>query len=113
MSAMQIAGRELELNRKGHLARFDDWDRDVAQAMAEDEGLTLTDCHWSVIGFLRDYYATHEIPPSPRVVVKTIGQEISAHVPCTRKHLDALFPKGGCKQACRIAGLPNYYCHAC
>ena len=111
MTAMQIAGRELELNRKGHLARFDDWDRDIAEALAEEEGLSLTACHWDVIQFLRDYYAMHEIPPSPRVVIKGIGQAISAHVPCTRKHLESLFPRGGCKQACRIAGLPDYYCH--
>jgi tRNA 2-thiouridine synthesizing protein E len=113
MPAMQIADRGLELNRKGHLARFDDWDREVAQALAEEQGLALTECHWAVIEFLRSYYATHEIPPSPRVVVKAIGQEISAHVPCTRKHLQNLFPNGGCEQACRIAGLPDYYCHAC
>lgn len=110
MSAMQIAGRELEVNRKGHLACFDAWDRDIAQALAAGEGLNLTECHWSVIQFLRDYYGIHEIPPSPRVIIKSIGAEISAHVPCTRKHLDSLFPGGGCKQACRIAGLPDYYC---
>ena len=111
MPAMQIAGRDLELNRKGHLSHFDDWDRDIAEAMAAEEGLRLTDCHWSVINFLRDYYATHEIPPSPRVVIKSIGHEVSAHVPCTRKHLESLFPGGGCKQASRIAGLPDYYCN--
>jgi len=113
MSAMQIAGRSLEMNRKGHLTRFEDWDRDLALALAEQEGLTLTECHWKVLTFLRQYYATHEIPPSPRVVVKTIGHELSVHVPCTRKHFDALFPDGGCQQACRIAGLPDYYCHGC
>ncbi|MGE5154709.1 MAG: TusE/DsrC/DsvC family sulfur relay protein [Bdellovibrio bacteriovorus] len=111
MSVTQIAGRDLELNRKGHLVHFDHWDRGIAEALAAEEGLTLTDCHWSVINFLRDYYTTHEIAPSPRVVIKSIGQEISAHVPCTRKHLESLFPGGGCKQACRIAGLPDYYCH--
>jgi tRNA 2-thiouridine synthesizing protein E len=110
MLATQIAGRNLELNRKGHLARFDDWDRDIAEALANEEGLTLSECHWSVINFLRGYYATHEIPPSPRVVIKTIGHEISAHVRCTHKHLQSLFPRGGLKQACRIAGLPDYYC---
>ena len=113
MSAMQIAGRDLSLNKKGYLVRFEDWDRDVALSMAKDEGLTLTACHWKVIEFLRDYYATHEIPPSPRVVVKSMGHEISAHVPCTRKRFAALFPDGGCHQACRIAGLPDYYCHGC
>ena len=114
MSAMQIAGRTgtLELNKRGYLARFKDWDREAALALAAEEGLSLSACHWKVIEFLREYYDTHEIPPSPRVVVKTIGHEISAHVPCTRKHFDALFPKG-CEQACRIAGLPDYYCHGC
>jgi tRNA 2-thiouridine synthesizing protein E len=110
MLATETTTRDLQLNRKGHLARFDDWSRDIAEALAEEEGLTLSECHWNVINFLRGYYTTHEIPPSPRVVIKTIGHEISAHVPCTKKHLQSLFPKGGLKQACRIAGLPDCYC---
>ncbi|NKN31765.1 TusE/DsrC/DsvC family sulfur relay protein [Marichromatium bheemlicum] len=113
MTATQIAGRALEFDKKGHLVHFEDWDRELAEALAEEEGLTLGECHWKVIEFLRAYYAMHEIPPSPKVVIRTIGSEVSAHVPCTRKHLEALFPGGGCKQACRIAGLPRYYCHSC
>ena len=111
MLNVQIAGRHL--NKKGYLAHFDAWDRDLALTLAAEEGLKLTECHWRVIAFLRDYYATHEIPPSPRVVIKSIGAAISEHVPCTRRHLEALFPNGGCQQACRIAGLPDYYCHGC
>ncbi|MGA7980148.1 MAG: TusE/DsrC/DsvC family sulfur relay protein [Chromatiaceae bacterium] len=112
MSAVQIADRRVELNAKGHLARFDDWDRDVAEGLAEAEGLTLTKCHWAVIEFLRDYYATFEHPPSPRLIIKAVGAQLTMNAPCTRKTLDALFPDGGCKQACRVAGLPDYYCHA-
>ncbi|MBK1646646.1 TusE/DsrC/DsvC family sulfurtransferase [Thiocapsa imhoffii] len=113
MSAMQNLGQQLEFNKQGHLARFDDWNPSVAQALAEEEGLALTECHWAVIDFLREYYGTHEIPPSPRVVIKTVGARVSPHVSCSRKHLEALFPNGGCKQACRLAGLPRYYCHSC
>ncbi|NCA68621.1 MAG: TusE/DsrC/DsvC family sulfur relay protein [Sphingobacteriia bacterium] len=113
MSAMQIAGRHLDVNKHGHLAMFDHWAPDVATALAAEDGLTLTDKHWIIINFLRDYYATHEIPPSPRVVIKTVGDEVSPHLPCTRKQLESLFPNGGCRQACRIAGLPRYYCHSC
>jgi TusE/DsrC/DsvC family sulfur relay protein len=113
MTATHIAGREVHLNKKGHLASFDDWNDELAQAMAAEEGLELTDCHWSVVNFLREYYAFHEIPPSSKVIVREIGHEVSRHTPCTRKDLESLFPKGGCKQACRIAGLPVYYCHAC
>jgi tRNA 2-thiouridine synthesizing protein E len=103
----------IELNQKGFLAHFDDWNADLATALAAEAGLTLTDCHWNVIQFMRDYYVAHQIPPSPRVVVKSIGEEISEHVPCTRRHFDALFPNGGCRLACRIAGLPDYYLCGC
>jgi len=113
MTAMQIAGREVQFNKKGHLARFADWDNELAEALAAEAGLQLTACHWSVINFLREYYAFHEIPPSPKVIIRAVGHQVSEHTPCTRKNLEGLFPKGGCKQACRIAGLPEYYCHSC
>jgi tRNA 2-thiouridine synthesizing protein E len=113
MTAVQIAGREVLFNNKGHLASFSDWDNDLAVALAEEEGLALTDCHWSVINFVREYFAFHDMPPSPKVIVREIGHEVSKHVTCTRKNLESLFPNGGCKQACRIAGLPDYYCHSC
>jgi tRNA 2-thiouridine synthesizing protein E len=113
MSTTEIAGRELTFNKAGHLASFGDWDPEIAEALAADEGLTLTECHWKVIDFLRAYYETHEMPPSPRVIIRSIGENLSAHVPCTRKHLEALFPNGGCKQACRVAGLPRAYCQSC
>jgi len=113
MSAMHIAGRELEFNQKGHMVHFDLWDREVAQALAAEEGLTLSDCHWAVIEFLREYYAEYDHPPSPRLVLSAVGAKLTLNAPCTRKTLEALFPDGGCKQACRIAGLPDYYCHTC
>ena len=113
MTRMQIAGRQLERSPQGMLLDFEVWSKEVAEAIAEEEGLALSDCHWKVIDFLRHFYAMHEIPSSPKVIVKAIGAELSGHGPCTRKHLESLFPNGGCKQACRIAGLPRYYCHSC
>ena len=113
MPSVHIADRELELNHHGHLARFDDWNKEVAEVLAEKEGLILTECHWSVINYLREYYREYETSPSPRLIVKDIGHKLTLNAPCTRKTLDALFPDGGCTQACRIAGLPEYYCHSC
>jgi tRNA 2-thiouridine synthesizing protein E len=112
-SAMQVAGRELELNNEGFLADFHAWNQEVAEAIAKEQGLELTECHWTVINFLRGYYDELEHPPSPRLIIKGIGEKLTLNAPCTRKTLDALFPQGGCKQACQIAGLPDYYCHAC
>ncbi len=107
------AGHGLELNNKGFLVNYDDWDKEIAAALAAENGLKLTECHWIAIDYLRDYFKTYAIPPSPRVLISAIGDKLSQGAPCTRKTLNALFPDGGCKQACRIAGLPDYYCNAC
>ena len=45
MAAMQIAGATLEMNNRGHLVDFDAWNHDVGKALAEGEGIELTDCH--------------------------------------------------------------------
>ncbi len=111
MTNPQIAG--VALGKNGFLANYQEWTEQLAAELAAADGLALTDCHWSVIRFVRDYYESHSVPPSGRVIVKSIGKAISEHVPCTRRHLDALFPQGGCRQACRIAGLPEYYLVGC
>lgn len=110
---VELAGRKLAINPQGFLVHFDAWTRAVGEAIAEQEGLTLADCHWTVIEFLRAYYHEFEHPPSPRLVIRAIGEQLTLNAPCTRRTLEGLFPNGGCKQACRIAGLPDYYCHSC
>jgi dissimilatory sulfite reductase related protein len=92
-----------------YLANFDDWDQWVAQMLAAEDGLTLTEAHWQVIRFIRDYYNAHTIPPSTRLLVKSVGQVGQHRAAFTRRHLEALFPQGGCRQAFRIAGLPDHY----
>jgi tRNA 2-thiouridine synthesizing protein E len=46
-------------------------------------------------------------------MIKAVGDKIASGGTCTRRTLEGLFPKGGCKQAYRIAGLPSHYCHSC
>jgi tRNA 2-thiouridine synthesizing protein E len=112
MYAINVQGRSVEFGPKGFIANFSDWDERVAEALAAEDGLKLLDCHWKAIRFIREYFEKFEIPPTPRVMIREVGQELSAYR-CTYKTLKDLFPKGGCKQACRLAGLPDYYCHAC
>ncbi|MCB1852465.1 MAG: TusE/DsrC/DsvC family sulfur relay protein [Gammaproteobacteria bacterium] len=112
MASIQLNGREIRLNDKGYLANFEDWDQSVAEALASLDQMNLTRCHWIAINFLRDFYRKFEVPPSPRILLKAVGNQISENG-CSRKDLDLIFPKGGCKHACRLAGLPDAYCHAC
>jgi TusE/DsrC/DsvC family sulfur relay protein len=100
----------LELTNKGYLINFDAWNKDFAINLAKEHDLDLTDCHWLVINFLRDYQSEYGIAPDPREIIKKLSQQINPTAPCTRKHLEGLFGKGGCKLACKIAGLPNCHC---
>jgi tRNA 2-thiouridine synthesizing protein E len=112
MHAIEIQGRTVEFGPKGFIREFNDWDPEVAKALAKREGLDLQDCHWKAINFIRDYFERFEIPPTPKVMIREVGDQLNAYR-CTYRTLKELFPDGGCKQACRLAGLPDYYCYSC
>lgn len=63
MASIQLNGREIRLNDKGYLANFEDWDQSVAEALASQDQMNLTRCHWIAINFLRDFYRKFEVPP--------------------------------------------------
>ncbi|KOR30780.1 sulfur relay protein TusE [Achromatium sp. WMS2] len=102
----------MTLGPNGFMTKFDDWDEDVAKILARQEGVELLAYHWTTMRFVRDYFRRFEIPPSPKVIIREIGKELHTHR-CTHKTLRKLFPDGGCRQACRLAGLPDYYCYIC
>jgi TusE/DsrC/DsvC family sulfur relay protein len=100
----------MEFNSKGYLAVFESWNRDFAIKMAEANDVDLTDCHWIIIDYLRDYFTEYNIPPEPGIIIKNLSKQINPTGPCTRKHLEGLFGQGGCELACKIAGLPGCHC---
>ena len=103
---------ELVFDKRGFLVEFSQWHEGLAESLAKEDGLELTECHWNVVNFLREYYEVYDTPPSPRIIIKAIGTQLTSNARCTRRTLEEMFPAGGCKQACRIAGLPDYYCHS-
>jgi len=103
---------ELELNAKGYLNNFDAWNKEFAIQLAGEHGVDLTDCHWLVINFLRDYQAEFGVAPDPRVIIKKLSKQINPDVKCTKEHLEGMFGEGGCKLACKIAGLQDCHCRS-
>lgn len=112
MQAISVDGREIEFNQMGFIVDFNDWNEEVAKSLAKINNLELTECHWVVINFMREFYSEFQVPPSKRNLIKAVGDQIDERG-CTGKTLERLFPVGGCKQACRFAGLPEPYCAAC
>jgi TusE/DsrC/DsvC family sulfur relay protein len=94
----------MTLDDEGYLVDPADWNEGVAEALAREEGIMLTDAHWSVIRFMRGYYAEHLIAPDARHVMKHLA-EYRGPGRAERNDLFRLFPYGYVKQACKIAGM--------
>ena len=101
MSFIEGKGRKLEVSEEGFLTNPEEWDRDVAELLArEEEGIqTLTEDHWKVIHYIRDYYQEKKLAPMVRKVCKNTEFQL--------KYIYELFPSGPAKGACKIAGLPK------
>ncbi|GMT42851.1 MAG: sulfurtransferase TusE [bacterium] len=106
MPTLEVAGKALDVDEEGYIQNIDDWNKDVAEQLAQGENLDLTDPHWEVINFLREYYEEYKIAPMIRILTKAIGKKLGKDKGNT-KYLYELFPAGPAKQACKIAGLPK------
>lgn len=104
--AVVVDGKELETTQTGFLVNVDDWNEQVAQVIAEQEGIVLSERHWDVVNYLRDEYINnHEHQPNTRTMVKDLGKIWGQKI--DTKTLYDLFPKDPSKQGGRIAGLPE------
>jgi dissimilatory sulfite reductase related protein len=100
MATVTINTKALARDADGNLKNASDWNEQVAQALALEEGIsTLTDRHWAVIHYMRKEFKEKGDAPSIRKLTKESGVDT--------KELYALFPKGPAKKAAKIAGLPK------
>lgn len=102
----EINGKTYETDEEGYLVNLSEWDEEAAKYLAVEEKVELTESHWEVINFLREYYNDYQIAPAVRVLTKAIGKKLGPEKG-NSKYLYELFPYGPAKQACKIAGLPK------
>lgn len=83
----------------GHLLDANAWTKELAVALAQMQGLQLTDAHWKVIEAARaDFVQTKQSPNIRR---------LTAVAAVTTKDLYALFPKAPGRTIAKVAGLPK------
>jgi tRNA 2-thiouridine synthesizing protein E len=89
---------KLVIDDDGFMQESELWNDHVALALASTEGLSeLTDAHWKIINYIRDYYSQYQIAPMIRKLCKETG--------FTLKQIFELFPSGPARGACKVAGL--------
>ncbi len=100
-----VEGRAVPVDSEGYLLRLADWSEAFARALAQREGLVLTDAHWEVIRFLRQHYAEHGVQAQVRVMIRHFTQAWGPQRGSNHA-LHDLVPRGGPqKQGNRLAGL--------
>ena len=99
-----IADRRVETDAEGYLINPNDWNESVAEQLASGEGVRLTDEHWRVLKFMRDYYDAHQVAADARFTIKFLAEEMG-YGKKARNYLFQLFPYGYVQQACKIAGM--------
>ena len=82
------------------------WDESIASIIAEQEAIELSDDHWQVVRYVRQFYEEFNTSPSIRPLVKYLGKVLPPEKG-NSLYLQILFPEGPAKQATKIAGLPK------
>jgi dissimilatory sulfite reductase related protein len=101
MPSIDFKGRQIEINEEGFLSHPEEWTEEMAAflALREEKLESLTEEHWAVIRFIRQYFEEKQSAPMVRSVCKTTGLPL--------KRVYELFPSGPAKGACKLAGLPK------
>ena len=100
MPVIELDGMEIEVDEDGFIQEPDRWSEELAAAIAKIENVDqLTEDHWKVVNYLRDYYQEFGIAPIVRKLCKETDFKL--------KYIYELFPSGPAKGACKIAGLPK------
>ena len=97
MPTIECGGKTIDIDEKGFMTNSDQWDEEVAQALAQREELTaLTVEQMAIIKFIREYYKTFASFPILNYVCKNLHQP--------RECMNEQFVNP--EKAWKIAGLP-------
>ncbi len=95
---LNIAGYKLDVTEDGYLTDHLQWNKEIAEEVAKQEDIELTDKHWEVISWIQEQ-VKNDVALSIRGIKKSGVINI--------KDFYALFPGGPLKVSTKIAGVPK------
>ncbi len=107
---IEVGGKTIQTDEQGFLQDIKDWSEAVAQELADRDGIELTETHWGLIEYFREYYQENLQHPSMRTLVLTLGKhhgESFREEKAYERFLYKLFPMDPVNEICKLAGLPK------
>lgn len=96
----------IAIDQDGFLKDLSDWTPQVADALAERQGIVLSEAHWELLEMTRDFYREYDFSPNQRPFVKYVQQKLGPGKGNSR-YLMKLFPGSPAKLASMISGIPK------
>ncbi len=106
MNVLTVEGKALALDKDGYLLHLQDWTPTVADALARQEGISLSDAHWEILDLLREFYNEFQLSPATRPLVRYASRRLGPDKGSSL-HLNLLFKGTPAKLAAKLAGLPK------
>ncbi len=106
MPIYKFQGKELEIDRHGHLINFYEWSEEIAKQFAHDNGHELTKDHWEILNLLREHYERYKISPINKIFYGIVKDKFGSEKGSST-YLLWLFPESPAVLACKYAGLPK------
>ena len=103
-SLATYGNHSVAVDEEGFLLDATQWSRDMVPDIASSVGIEMSDRHWEVVDFIRDYFVTNHAVPELRTFLKYLREKYDKQT-ATRKYVYSLFPYGYGQQACKIAGM--------
>lgn len=98
--------RCIELDDEGYLTDLSQWDEALAERLARDHQIELTEAHLEIIHLLRSFYTEYQHSPAMRILVKHVKRELGPDKGRSI-YLMQLFGESPAKVAACLAGLPK------
>ncbi len=105
LSEISIGDEHITVDEQGFLIDPEDWNEQIAEAFAGRLNITLTDAHWAVLRFMREFLAEHGVAADARFVFRFLEAQAVDGSKSGRERFFELFPYGYVGQACKIAGM--------
>lgn len=105
ISTINVAGKEIRRDEAGFLVDPDDWTPEVAEFLAAEIGVELSDEHFVILNFMRDYLEEHQVAADARLTYRFMAKHDGTSTNEARKRFYKLFPYGYVQQACKISGM--------
>jgi tRNA 2-thiouridine synthesizing protein E len=98
MATKTLAGVSVDVNEEGYMTDSSQWNKDVATAIAAEEGVELTDKHFEVLDFIRG-----KVADGATLTIRGINKSGVVDA----KSFYQMFPGAPLKKSTKIAGVPK------